>query len=107
MRAILLVAVAACATASTPTNSQAVDAATDTHPHVDASNGIPIDGPASHHDAFVPQDAPVVHNADADTSGALCGANAECTTTGECCLIVGGLGVCTSGTIIGGTCLPI
>ncbi len=112
MRAILFAALGACASAGDPANHLGpIDAAVDSKKPIDAPNGVPIDGPA-HHDAAVVHDAPpdafVMHPPDADTTGAICGSNAACTTTGQCCLIIsGGVGLCTSGTVVGGTCLPI
>jgi len=105
--AAIWLAVLACASAKTPDNFQPVDAAkspVDAGVKNDAASH-PIDAPsATHHDAASP-DAFV--SPDADTSGAICTADNQCTTTGQCCLIItSGTGICTTGTVVGGTCLP-
>jgi hypothetical protein len=45
-----------------------------------------------------PQDAP---------SGPICTANSQCTVTGQCCLMINGVGFCVPGTIILDVCFPI
>ncbi len=96
----------ACAHGGT---SEPTDAPISSH-HEDAPNNVntdapvsKMDAPMSFPDAFVPQDA-----ATPIDSAIFCTANSQCTNAGECCLILGSPpGLCTPGTIIGGTCLPI
>lgn len=67
---------------------------TDAVVHLDAHLPLP--------DAFVPPATP-----DANTSGALCTANNQCTTTGECCVTLGGtMGFCAPGSVVLGQCFP-
>jgi hypothetical protein len=58
-------------------------------------------------DAFVPPPPPDAMPDSGGGSGLFCAGNSECTTAGECCLVIGGVGLCTPGTIVFGTCLPI
>lgn len=86
----------------------------DTNEIVDAPSGGKQDASTSHitdaavhldahvPDAYVPPATP-----DANTSGALCSTNSQCTTTGECCLTLGGtMGFCAPGSIVLGQCFP-
>ena len=105
VRACLLVVLAGCARGGADTG--AIDAAVhhDAHPSVVTDASGAKDAPATPIDASVMIDAAL--GPDASTDGTLCTANAMCTDTGECCLMVGGVGICSPGTIIGSTCLPI
>lgn len=97
--------VGACASAGSPSGPP--DAAGVTPHHDDASN-VSADAPsvkmdaAATPDAFVPQDA-----ATPVDSAIFCTANSQCTNAGECCIILGSPpGICGTGVIIGGTCIP-
>lgn len=93
----------ACATGTT--NNGQTDAAV--QPHHDDAARPPVDAPVAKDaavapDAFVPQDAP----ADA-ASALLCTDNSQCTNTGECCITLGGSqGLCGTGVIVLGQCVP-
>lgn len=120
MRGLLATAFASvivygCASAgSTPPGASLDDAAKggDAGKLHDAANGEPLDSPSTHHDAAAATpdaspDAFVSHMPDADTDGALCTANDQCTNSGECCVTLGGPeGFCAPGTKIGSTCVP-
>jgi len=95
--------VGACASAG---NSQPTDAAGVTPHHDDAQNVVAdapsakMDAPVVMHDAFVQLDAPV-------DSAIFCSSNTECTNSGECCIILGSPpGICGTGVIVAGTCIP-
>jgi len=96
--------VAACASAGAP--SQPPDAA-GVQPHHDDASNVTADAPAVKMDAavpmvdaFVPQDAPV-------DSALFCSDNSQCTNAGECCIILGSPpGICGTGVIVGGVCIP-
>lgn len=60
----------------------------------------PTDGPTTSNDAQVSQIP------DAGSSGPFCTANAQCTTAGQCCLLLTNPGFCTTGTIVLGICTP-
>lgn len=102
--------VVACATGG------AANSGDDTNEIVDAPSGGKQDASTSHindaavhldahvplPDAYVPPATP-----DANTSGSLCSANNQCTTTGECCVTLGGtMGFCAPGSIVLGQCFP-
>ncbi len=99
--AIVLLA-GACASGGVAGQDPKSDAAVE---HKDASN-IVSDAPA-HVDAHVP-DAFVPHDAAVDAaSGLFCNQNTDCTTAGECCVILGSPpGLCAPGTIVLGACIP-
>jgi hypothetical protein len=94
----------ACAT-GTMNNGQS-DASV--QPHHDDAAHVSIDAPAGKMDAAVVPDAYVPPDAPPDAASALfCTDNSQCTNAGECCLSLGGTGLCGPGTIVLGTCLPI
>lgn len=96
--------VAACASASQ--QGLPPDAGGVMPHHDDASNvaadapNVKMDAAVPMIDAFVPQDAPV-------DSAIFCSSNSQCTNAGECCIILGSPpGICGTGVIIAGTCIP-
>ncbi len=98
--------IAGCAT-GTSTNGNGPQDASPQHDgqHVAADAAVKHDAGMTSHDAFVPHDAPA-QTTDA-ASARFCTMNSQCTNAGECCLIIGGAGLCSPGTIVLGTCLPI
>ncbi len=68
------------------------------------------DAPSSHNDAhvvdaFVPKDAPALP--DSGGGGLFCNGNSDCTTAGQCCVILGSPpGLCANGVIVLGACIP-
>ena len=99
----------ACASGGQPDNSDGVqDAATGPR---DSSNVTAPDAPKVRMDGGVtqPQDAQVSQlPADAPPQqGPFCTANIQCTTSGECCVTLGGpSGFCAPGSVVLGQCFP-
>jgi len=84
----------------------------DSPEHKDSSTAAQMDA-TSHSDApamgdaSVSDAAPPPPDAAADAASALfCNDNAQCTNAGECCLMIGGAGICGKGVIVFGTCIP-
>ena len=105
--AIYVLVGVACATGGQNGGDDKVDAST--KPHQDASNVTAPDAPTVHMDAGVTphQDAQVSQLPDADSSGAFCTANSQCTNAGECCVTLGGpQGFCAPGSVVLGQCVP-
>jgi hypothetical protein len=101
---VCAVLLGACAHGGT---SEPTDAPVTSH-HEDASNNnvvpdappVKMDAPMVLPDAFVPQDAPI-------DSAIFCDTNSQCTNPGECCIMFGSPpGICGTGVIVGGTCIP-
>jgi hypothetical protein len=78
--------------------------------HQDASNvttpdaKVRLDGgvtqPADAQVSQIPQDAPA-------NQGPFCTTNSQCTTSGQCCVTLGGpQGFCAPGTVVLGQCVP-
>jgi len=110
IRAALFTVLASCATGATPGNTGGDDdVPRDAPGHQDASQ---VTGDARAPDASPPIDAPspvdafVFQDAAIDAS-LFCSANNQCTTSGECCIRLGGpMGFCGPGIPIGTECLP-
>lgn len=105
---IVCILLAACASGGQVGDDGKIDAAVG--PHQDASNvmmpdaKVRIDGgvtqPADAQVSQVPQDAPA-------NQGPFCTANSQCTTSGQCCVTLGGpSGFCAPGTVVLGQCVP-
>ena len=106
----IALSIAACASGGQPDTGNVQDAAVNT-PHADASNVTTPDAPKVRMDAAVshPADAQVSQlPPDAPTqSGPFCTANSQCTTSGQCCVTLGGpSGFCAPGTVVLGQCVP-
>lgn len=107
--ALVLLAVAGCANAGNPGSGGGGD---DAPGKVDASvkhdssvapidSPPPIDSPGPV-DAAV--DSPMI---DSPSGGPFCSSNSQCTTSGECCVTLGGpMGFCAPGQVIAGQCFP-
>ncbi len=101
--AIVLLA-GACASGGVAGQDPKSDAAVD---HRDAAYVAP-DAPITHADAKLP-DAFVPHDAPPDSGGGglFCNGNSDCTTAGQCCVIIGSPpGLCANGVIVLGACIP-
>lgn len=103
---VCAVLLGACATGGSTTPT---DAPAGMHQQDGNSNVVPdappvkMDAQVMPPDAFVPQDAAVPVD-----SAIFCTDNSQCTNAGECCFILSSPpGLCTPGTVIAGTCLPI
>lgn len=105
---IVCILLAACASGGQVDDDGKSDAAVG--PHQDASNvtmpdaKVRIDGgvtqPADAQVSQVPQDAPA-------NQGPFCTVNSQCTTSGQCCVTLGGpSGFCAPGTVVLGQCVP-
>ena len=109
IRALLMAAIASCATGGMPIGNggddvPAHDAPPASHrdaPQVTGDSAPPIDAAVAP-DAFVFHDAPI----DA-ASAVFCTANNECTNSGQCCIRLGlPTGLCGNGIPIGTECVP-
>ena len=93
-----------CATGTNTNGGQNIDAAV--QPHHDDAPKVTGDAPVVKMDAAVVRDAPPDAPPDA-ASSLFCSSNSECTTAGQCCLILGQPpGLCTNGQVVLGVCLP-
>jgi hypothetical protein len=112
-RSLCFVLIAACASGGPPSNNSGddvpvADAPTTTHPDAPFTSGDApiqaIDAPPPL-DAFVQLDAPPPP---VDAPSALfCTDNNMCTNPGECCITLGGPnGICGTGVIVFGACVP-
>jgi hypothetical protein len=108
IRSLLVALIAVgCATGGNGSGDDApkIDAPTHDAPHIVIDAKVYLDAHTPT-DGQVPIDAPPPPP-DASTSGGLCAQNTDCTTTGECCLTLGGpTGFCVPGIVIGGACFP-
>ena len=102
--AIVLLA-SACAQGGLAGREQKTDAAVDPphdSQHVVTDAGVVHAAPKLV-DEFVPKAAPP----DSGGGGLFCNGNSDCTTAGECCVILGSPpGICAPGQIILGACIP-
>jgi hypothetical protein len=74
--------------------------------HQDANPVVTPDAATPNPDASVPPADAVTPPTDA-RSGLFCMTNSQCTTSGECCVTLGGpSGFCAPGTIVLGNCVP-
>lgn len=94
-----------CATGTNTNGGANADAAVTPH-HDDASH-VTGDAPSVKMDAPVVRDAPQM-DAPADAASSFfCTDNSMCTNAGECCITLGQpTGICGTGTIFLGACIP-
>lgn len=106
---IVCILLAACASGGQVDDDGKIDAAV-VGPRQDASSATMPDAkvrmdagttqPKDAQVSQVPQDAPA-------NQGPFCTANNQCTTSGQCCVTLGGpSGFCAPGTVVLGQCVP-
>lgn len=93
-----------CATGTNTNGGNGVDAAV--QPHHDDAPHVTSDAPSVKMDAAVVHDAPPDAAPDA-ASALFCTTNSQCTNAGQCCITLGGSsGICGTGTVVLGQCIP-